>query len=167
MAHLVKEPGTRCYDELVTLMGRGILQENGFIDKAKMARRIFEDEQLLEQVNAIVHPAVQVYLMERLKEAGDNPRVELFFVEAALLIEAGYEDLVDELWYVYADAEVRRRRLRASRGYSEEKITAIMDSQLSEEEFRAHCDFVIDNSGTLEESMKQIKDKLEAYTWQE
>lgn len=167
VAHLVKEPGTECYDRLVELMGREILQADGWIDKAKMARQIFEDEQLLEQVNAIVHPAVQEYLLERLEMARANQQVELFFVEAALLIEAGYEALVDELWYVYADAEVRRSRLRASRGYSQEKITAIMSNQLSEEEFRAHCDFVIDNSGTLEESMKQIKDKLEAYTWQE
>lgn len=167
VAHLVKEPGTECYDRLVELMGREILQADGFIDKAKMARRIFDDEHLLEQVNAIVHPAVQEFLLDRLKAARENAQVELFFVEAALLIEAGYEALVDELWYVYADEQVRRQRLGLARGYSEEKITAIMANQLSEEEFRAHCDFVIDNSGTLEDSKKQIKDKLEAYTWQE
>lgn len=167
VAHLVKEPGTECYDRLVELLGTDILQPDGYIDKGLMAQRIFEDVRLLEQVNAIVHPAVRSYLLERLAQAMDNPQVELFFVEAALLIEAGYEQIVDELWYIYADAEVRRQRLRLARGYSEEKITSIMDKQLSDEMFREHCDFVIDNSGTLEESIKQIKDKLEAYTWQE
>ena len=71
------------------------------------------------------------------------------------------------MWYIYADESVRRKRLRESRGYSEEKISQIMESQLSEEEFRKSCDFVIDNSGTLRKSYKQIKNKLEAFTWLE
>lgn len=166
VAHLVKEPGTTCYDQLVELLGQEILQPDGQIDKGRMAQRIFGDEDLLEQVNAMVHPAVKEYLLEHLELARQNPEVELFFVEAALLIEAGYKGLVDELWYIYAKEDVRRQRLRQSRGYSEEKITSIMAQQLSEEVFREQCDFVIDNSGSLEESIKQIKDKLEAFTWQ-
>ncbi len=165
VAHLVKEPGTRCYQQLVALLGEEILQENGEIHKAKMAEKIFGHALYLEKVNEIVHPAVKEYLLERLQAARENPALELFFVEAALLIEAGYEELVDELWYIYAEEDVRRQRLKAARGYSEEKITAIMENQLSEEIFRKHCDFEIDNSGSLEDSMKQIKDKLEAYTW--
>ncbi len=91
----------------------------------------------------------------------------MFFVEAALLIECGYGALTDEMWYVYADEETRRKRLREYRGYSEERIDGIMSSQLSEEQFRESCDFVIDNSGTLAESFAQIDRKLEAFTWQE
>ncbi len=165
VAHLVKEPGTDCYKQLVELLGEDILQENGQIDKGQMADKIFGDEVLLARVNAIVHPAVKTYLLEHLRKANLNPAIELFFVEAALLIEAGYEELVDELWYIYAHEEVRRERLKAARGYSNEKITSIMRKQLSEEKFREHCDFIIDNSGSLEESKKQIMDKLEAYTW--
>lgn len=167
VAHMVKEPGTKCYEQIVGLLGADVLQKDGQIDKAKMAQKIFADEAVLEQVNAIVHPAVQEFLMERLEQARSNPEVELFFVEAALLIEAGYGELVDELWYIYADERVRRERLRLSRGYSEEKIDSIMEKQLTEEAFRKHCDFVIDNSGLLEDSIQQIKDKLEAFTWQE
>lgn len=167
VAHEVKKPGTECFQKLIELMGGEILEESGEIDKKKMADRIFCDSDLLEQVNGIVHPAVKQYLLDHLKAARERGDCELFFVEAALLIEGGYKELVDELWYIYASAEVRRKRLTKSRGYSEEKINAIMSNQLSEEEFRRNCDFTIDNSGDLAESTRQIMKKLENYTWLE
>ena len=105
--------------------------------------------------------------LDRLAEAKNKGDVELFFVEAALLIESGYEHIVDEMWYIYAREDVRRRRLSESRGYTPEKIEKIIASQLSEEEFRQHCDFVIDNSDSLEDSYRQIRQKLEAYSWKE
>lgn len=168
VAHLVKEKGQRCYFRLIELLGEDVLEpETGEINKKKMADMIFGDELLLEKVNAIVHPEVRFYLEERIWEAENSSDVELMFIEAALLIEAGYKNLVHEMWYIYADEEVRRKRLKSNRGYSDEKITQIMEAQLSEEEFRNACDFVIDNSGTLRESYKQIRKKLEAFTWLE
>lgn len=167
VAHLVKEKGTACYERLRELLGDGILRPDGEIDRGAMAERIFGDEELLKQVNRIIHPAVQEYLLQRLEEARNNPQVELFFVEAALLIEAGYRELVDELWYIHADADVRRERLERSRQYGPEKIANIMSRQLSEEQFRTSCDFVIDNSGGLEESFRQIDKKLEAFSWRD
>ena len=167
VAHLVKEPGTECYGRLVELLGEEILAADGQINKSAMADKIFADEELLEQVNAIVHPAVREYLLQHYEAAKENPEVELFFVEAALLIEAGYKELVDELWYVYARRDIREMRLRYSRGYSEERIANIIENQLTDEEFRMHCDFVIDNSGLLEDTYRQIDKKLEAFTWQE
>ena len=92
---------------------------------------------------------------------------ELFVVEAALLIEGGYQSLVDELWYVYASEEARIRRLMENRGYSREKSLQILSRQLSEDVFRKECDFVIDNSGPLEEAFEQVRAKLEAYSWRE
>ena len=167
IAHEVKEPGNDCYRELVALLGEDITGPDGRIDKSRMAGKIFSDGELLEQVNEIIHPAVKRYLLEHLEKARQEGTAELFFVEAALLIECGYRALADEMWYVYADEGTRRKRLRQSRGYSGERIDGIMSSQLSEEQFRENCDFVIDNSGTLAESFAQIDKKLEAYTWQE
>ena len=168
VAHLVKEKGENCYKHLVELLGEEVLEsESGQIDKKKMAAMIFQDEELLEKVNDIVHPEVRIYLEKRVEEAKNNPEIELLFIEAALLIEAGYKDMVDEMWYIYAEESVRRKRLKESRGYTDEKISQIMEAQLSEEEFRSGCDFVIDNSGSLRKSYKQIKNKLEAFTWLE
>ncbi len=165
VAHLVKEPGTECYRQLVELLGKEVLEENGQIHKAKMAEKIFADETVLQKVNDIVHPAVKEYLLEHLQKAKETGTVELFFVEAALLIEAGYKPLVDEMWYIYTDEKIRRKRLRDSRGYTDEKIDRIMKSQLMEQQYRDNCDFVIDNSRSPEESYDQIREKLEAYTW--
>ena len=167
VAEQLQEPGTECFEALVKLLGAGIKTSEGCLDRAKMAGLIFTDPALLEQVNEIVHPAVKRFLLEKLKAAEESGETELFFVEAALLIEGGYRALADELWYIYADEAVRRRRLSRERGYSEEKISQIMSRQLAEEKFRENCDFVIDNSGTLEESYRQIDRKLEAFTWQE
>ena len=167
VAHEVNRPGTECYRALVDLLGKEIIDPDGQIDKARMAEKIFADASLLEKVNQLIHPAVKVYLLEHLEKARAAGEVELFFVEAALLIECGYGELVDEMWYIYADEQVRRERLKKARGYSEEKIENIMAKQLPEQKFRENCDFVIDNSGELADSYRQIDRKLEAFTWQE
>ncbi|MCM1064405.1 MAG: dephospho-CoA kinase [Eubacterium sp.] len=166
-AHLVKLPGTACYQALVELMGTDILAADGQIDKPAMADRIFRDSGLLQAVNEIIHPAVREYLLQRYEEAKQKGDVELFFVEAALLIECGYGELVDEMWYIYAAEPIRYARLADARGYSEEKTRQIMERQLTEKAFRKHSDFIIDNSGSFEDTCKQIEKKLEAFTWQE
>lgn len=160
VAHLVKAPGTKAYGQLAELLGQEVLGADGEIDRAAMADRIFANPALLEQVNGIIHPAVREFLLEQLARVRESGEAELFFVEAALLIECGYLALVDEMWYIYADEAVRRQRLSASRGYSEEKIARIMSSQLGEAQFRESCDFVIDNSGELAESCRQIDRRL-------
>lgn len=165
VAHLVKEPGQECYEELVKLLGRQVLNPDGTIHKGRMAQKMFGDDTLLKQINALIHPAVKRYLLQKMKEAADNPRLELFFVEAALLLEEGYQQILDELWYVYAKKEIRTQRLKQQRGYSEEKICSIMEKQLPDEVFLKECDFVIDNSHTLKEAYAQIEKRLEAYTW--
>ena len=88
------------------------------------------------------------------------------FVEAALLIEGGYGEILDELWYIHAREDIRRSRLRAGRAYSDEKIDRILKEQLSEKEFRRHCGVVIDNSGSLAEACQQIDKKLGEYLCQ-
>ncbi len=160
VGHLVKEPGQPCYEKLVALLGKEILSLDGQIDRKAMAERIFADPELLEQVNGMIHPAVETYILEQIHLEQVRGTLDFFFIEAALLIECGYEDKVDELWYIYADREVRARRLKAARGYSDEKIQEIMDSQLSEEEFRRHCQVVIDNSGSLQDAYRQIDEIL-------
>ena len=155
----VKLPGEICYNRLVELLGSDILDGNGYIDKFRMAEAIFSDKELLAKVNAIIHPAVQDYILEEIRKEQEKKQYDFFFIEAALLLECGYAAHVDEMWYIYASDEVRRKRLKDSRGYSDEKVTSIMNGQLKEEEFRKACQVVIDNSGDMEETKKQI-DKL-------
>lgn len=160
VAHELEEPGGRCYQPIVSILGTAILTEDGRIDRAKMAAGIFGDKKLLLQINEIVHPAVKEYITGVIAEERAVDRIDYLFIEAALLIEDGYKTIVDELWYIHTDMQVRRERLKASRRYSDEKIDSIMKGQLSEEEFYGQCSVVIDNSGTLDSAYRQIDKKL-------
>lgn len=165
VAHKVKEVGREAYKPLVDLLGEDVLDLDGNIIKEKMASKIFADNELLTQVNEIVHPAVRRFVEKAIYDAKDKQDIELLFIEAALLIEAGYETIVDELWYIYATIDVRTKRLMENRGYTLQKVNSIMEKQLSEEEFKAHAHFVIDNSGEIAKAYEQIDNKLEGYTW--
>lgn len=160
-AHALEEPGEVCYEKIVALLGKEILREDGRIDKVRMGARIFGDRDVLAQVNGIVHPAVKTYITGVIGEARKAGSPAYLFIEAALLIEDGYEQIVDELWYIHADAAVRRERLKADRGYDDKKIDQIMQGQLTEEAFYRHCSVVIENSGAWEQVCRQIDEKLE------
>ena len=160
----VKEPGEACYQPLIDLLGEDVVGEDGFIDKKAMASKIFASNELLEEVNNIIHPAVKDYILNEKASEIEKGEIDFLFIEAALLIECGYNQYVDEMWYIYSPVEVRTERLRTSRGYSDEKIKAIMDAQLTEEQFRAGSDFVIDNGGSLDYTYEQITNKIKGLT---
>ena len=138
--------------------GDEILTPEGEIDRTVMASMIFSDPELLAEVNALIHPAVSAYVEQEVFREREKGETEFMLLESALLgeLSAHYRALMDELWYIYCDEEERRRRLSSSRGYSQEKITRIMESQFSEEEFRRGCDVVIDNSGQVEQAFRQV-----------
>lgn len=165
-AHRIEQPGEKGYDELVELLGKEILNADGTIHKAKMAEKIFKDKAVLERVNQIIHPKVKEYILSEIAEKKREGKIDFLFVEAALLIEDGYEEILDEIWYIHARTDIRKERLKSSRAYSDEKIEHILRGQLSEEEFRKHCRVVIENNGNLAQAYKQIDEKLEEYLCQ-
>ncbi len=148
---------------MVEALGREILSDDGEIDKALMAKAIFNDKNKLKTVNNILHPAVNQYIINIVDDERKRGVYDFVFVEAALLIENGYDKIVDEMWYVYADEDTRRKRLKASRGYSDQKVTDIFKSQLSDETFREHCEFVIDNSGEDSKAFSEIDNRLKLW----
>ena len=159
-AHEIEQPGQACYHKLVTLLGTDILNADKTIDKAKMAEKIFQSHTLLLEVNQLIHPAVKRYICDCIHEEQTKDTIDYFFIEAALLIEEGYDLIVDEMWYIHTDAEIRSQRLQESRHYTSEKAESIMKQQLSEEEFRSHCQVEITNNGDLEDTYRQIKNAL-------
>ena len=160
--HLLMKKGGRCYRSIVELFGREVLDGEGELDRKKLGAIVFRHADLLEKLNRIVHPAVKNYILEeteKAREAGEK----FVFLEAALLIEEKYDEICDELWYVYAEEGVRRERLKRSRQYSDEKIRDMMASQLTEEEFRRHCCFVLDNSGSFQATVQQLEQRMREY----
>jgi dephospho-CoA kinase len=165
VAHLLYEPGRECYVKIVELLGERILgsEMSGNyrkIDKQRMAQVIFDDRELLNKVNNIVHPAVREYITEQIELERSRGILDFLFIEAALLIEEHYNEITDEIWYIYASKEVRRKRLMENRGYSDGKIDNIMSGQLSEDEFRKYSQAVISNNGDLEKTYSEINKLL-------
>ena len=163
IANFLKEQGQSCYEPVITLLGEDILDEDKRIHKAKMAEKIFAKSDLLQQINAIIHPAVKEYVLSEIAAEQAKVEQDFFILEAALLIEEHYDEILDELWYVYADQEVRSKRLKESRNYSDEKIKNIMSHQMTDEIFRKHCQVIIENNGDLDEKYRQIDEKLGEY----
>ncbi|MCR5650438.1 MAG: dephospho-CoA kinase [Lachnospiraceae bacterium] len=159
-AKKLQEPGGECYNEIVRAFGEGILDGKGQIDKAEFARVIFGDEEARSMVNSIIHPAVNRYITDVINEERQARRIEFLFIEAALLIECGYDRICDELWYIYASEETRRKRLTETRGYSNEKASSIFASQLSEDEFRRNCAEIIENDSDEEGAAERIHDLI-------
>jgi len=161
IANDLKLPGQSCYDKIIELLGRNIIDSEGLIDKNKMAEKIFSHKELLDEVNRIIHPAVKEYVLSQIELERKKGEIDYFILEAALLIEEGYDRILDELWYIYADTSVRSRRLKETRNYTRDKIDHIMASQLSETEFRKHCKVVINNNSDEEALYSQIDHILE------
>ncbi len=166
VAKKLQRSGNKCYDKIVQLLGKDVVDSLGEIQSDKMAEKIFKDGTLLEKVNGIIHPAVKDYIMEKIDQYRKTEEVDFFIIEAALLIECGYGKIVDEMWYVFTEDAIRRERLKRSRGYSDEKISSIFSKQLSTEQFMENCTVIIDNNHSLEMTQKQIDNKLEEYLCQ-
>lgn len=160
LAEELMSPGHECYEKVVALdWPESILAEKN-IDRQKMAQYMYADASLLQAVDDIVHPACKVEILRRVDKAREEGKLDYFFLEAALLIECGYKEVCDELWFIYADEDIRRERLKASRGYSDEKVDSIMAKQLSEDVFKANCGKLIDNSTDEMMTRKQVLELL-------
>ena len=156
-AEFVRTPGHEGYKKIVELLGTEILNADKTINKNKMAEIIFADKETLKKINEIMHPAVNGYVAEEIKNEKQRQEKDYFFIESALLIENHYDEICDQMWYIDTREDVRRKRLKENRGYSDEKISDIMSRQLSAEEFKMHCDVVLDNNGKKEDVYRQIE----------
>ncbi len=162
IAHDLMMPGTKCYDTIkAEFAGEQIFLADGNIDRPRMAQVIFNDAGKRERMNGIVHPAVKDYILEIYREEQEKGELEYLILEAALLIEEHYDEICDELWYIYTSEENRRQRLKENRGYSGEKIDTIFKSQLTEEVYRKYCKVVIDNNHEPEAAFLQIRQQLD------
>ena len=160
VGHFLMEPGGACYYSIVEKFGSSILNGDQTINRGKLGKIVFSDEALLAELNKIIHPRVKSHIVSEIAKERAYHRTDLFVVEAALLIEDHYDVVCDELWYIHTDEEVRGKRLKEARGYDDEKIASICANQKSPAEFRSACQVVIDNSGDLADTYRQIEEQL-------
>ena len=131
LAHTLMEPGQTIYQEVVKAFGRDILEEKDpyFIDRSKLGQIVFNDKDKLTTLNNISHPLVKKHILEVIAEHRLQGKTKIFVIEAALLIQDGYDKICDEIWYIWVDKEERIKRLMAQRGYTREKCISMMNSQ--------------------------------------
>ncbi len=150
VGHEVYEPKTDGWRRVVEAFGNRVVAPDGAIDRKALAAIVFADADALAQLNAIVHPLIRQTVAERAAAAlAGDPRRPIV-IEAAVLIEAKWYELVDEVWVVTADPEVVIARVTESRGLAADDVQARIDAQLSNQERCAVADVVIENNGTLE-----------------
>ena len=159
VAHQLYLPGAPVYDAVVHAFGGDIVRSNGLIDRAALANKAFPDR--IGELNAIVHPAViqaqNRWLAER--EAEDPQGIAI--LEAALLIEAGTAKDFDKIIVVTCSFEQKvehyAHRAGVSRDVSRREVERRSAAQFSDERKAAYADYVVDNSGTLEETERQVE----------
>ena len=160
VGHLLMEPGGACYYSIVEKFGSSILNGDQTINRTKLGKVVFADEALLKELNKIIHPRVKSHIVSEIAKERAYHRTNYFVVEAALLIEDHYDVVCDELWYIHTEESVRAKRLKEARGYDDEKSASICANQKSPAEFRSACQVVIDNSGDLADTYRQIEEQL-------
>ena len=182
LAHELMEPGKTVYQGIVDAFGMEVLMDadidisapaegnavtdngqstvNRSIDRKKLGDIVFHDKDKLALLNSISHPLVKEEIVRRIEEQKDVGK-KLFVIEAALLIQDGYKSICDKMCYVYADLDVRISRLCKYRGFTQERAQAVIDSQESEGFYLEACDYKIDNSGSLENTKKDLKHILD------
>jgi dephospho-CoA kinase len=159
----VVEPGKPALEEIVEYFGKSVLHEDGTLNRKKLGDIVFEHPEEREKLNSIVHPAVRLEMKSRAEEAereGEN----LIILDIPLLIENDLYYLIDEVLVVYVPEEVQKQRLMERNGYSEEEASRRISSQLSIEKKRKEADFLIDNSGTLDDTERQVEELIEKLT---
>ena len=158
LGHEAYAPGTVPWRAVVKAFGRDILLPDAQIDRKILGDIVFSDSEELDRLNAIMRPAIADMIRERLRAAERQGR-RVAVLDSATLIEAGWTELVDEVWLTTAPEEEIYRRLRVRSGLSVRHIAERMESQISDEERRAHADVVIDNNGSLTDLRVQVEER--------
>jgi len=159
LARELIEPGQTAYEEVLHDFGPGILDprsRTGQIDRKKLAAVVFADRAKLDRLNSIVHPRVQEAILRQFEEWACEGDIGVAFVEAALLVEAGYQKYLDGLVVTWCEPEQQLERLRA-RGLSDEEARGRIAAQLPVEEKLKLATERIDCSGSIEGTREQVE----------
>ncbi|MCC6547719.1 dephospho-CoA kinase [Candidatus Sumerlaeota bacterium] len=146
-------PGTPAFKEIAGKFGPGILSADGAIDRARLARIVFTDPSRRIALENIIHPVVRQRTLELIAEAASSPLVVL---DVPLLFESGMEKECTATAVVTVDEENRAKRMKTFRGISEPDLVSRMKAQWSQEKKASLADFIIDNSGSRRETVRQV-----------
>ena len=156
IAHDVIAPGKPAWHEAVECFGESILAPDGTIDRKKLAEIIFADPERRRRLNAITHPKIAQEIQARLADLAPSG-CEIAIVEAALIGETAAGGGFDGLIVVYANPSVQTARLIQRDGVSEQEARKRTETQMPGAEKIKLADYVLDNSGSIEQTREQVK----------
>jgi dephospho-CoA kinase len=140
-----------------------ILGTDGEIDRQKLGAIVFADAAERQMLEAIVHPYIEWRMLEEIMAGEYDPEVWIIVLDAAILLEAGWDTLCDRIVYVDAPREQRLQRLQEQRGWSEREVEVREQAQWSLADKRARADATVDNAGSPEETALQVNRLLQEW----
>jgi dephospho-CoA kinase len=157
LSRVVVEPGKPAWKDIVAFFGKQVLREDQTLDREKLREIVFKDMQKKKKLESFQHPRIGEEFMEMVKQyAGQDPDAIIQAV-VPLLIEVNMHPLFHNILMVYASEEEQKKRLMNRDGCSEEMAVNMIRSQLSVEEKKGFCDLIIDNSGSLGQTRRQVE----------
>jgi dephospho-CoA kinase len=161
VGHEVYLPGRPAWQEVVDAFGQEVVAPDGSIDRKKLGQIVFSDARQLTRLNSIVHPRMKGMMREKLEKLS-RQGVRVSVLEAAILLEANWDDLVNEIWVTVAHPEVAAERTAERSGLSADEVLSRIKSQMSNEERVRRANVIIDTNGDLESTRRQTLDNWEA-----
>jgi dephospho-CoA kinase len=159
LAHAaLRQPGIR--DRVAARWGRGVLDDDGEVQRRRLAEVVFADPAQLQELEQIVHPWIKERIRHEVAAARDDPAVRLVVLDAAVMLEAGWADVCDRLLFVDAPREVRLARAAGQRGWTAAELQAREQAQLPLTAKAARADHVLNNAGSLDDLERQVDDLL-------
>ncbi|AEV69210.1 dephospho-CoA kinase [Acetivibrio clariflavus] len=154
LARQIVQKGQKALEEIVNYFGEAVLDSEGNLDRKKLSGIVFKDKKKLEALNRITHNYIAEKIIEEIKKIKED---ETVVVDAPIPIEHGFTDVVDEIWTVIADKEVRIKRVMERSGLTYNEVEDRINSQLSDEFYLSISDRVIVNNGSIEELRLQVE----------
>ncbi|MCY4366908.1 MAG: dephospho-CoA kinase [Chloroflexi bacterium] len=156
VGHEAYTPHSEAWEAVVKAFGKGIVQESGEIDRRKLGGIVFADPERLAVLNGIMHPRMAAIVLEKLQSL-DEGGVIVAVVEAAVLFEAGWDSLVDEVWTTESPEDFVVSRLQERNGFAPEEIRKRIASQMSSSERSNRATEVVNNSGELADLERTVR----------
>ena len=160
LGHRVYEPGSSGFEKVVNEFGHDIVAEDGTIDRRVLGGKVFGAPEQMERLNGVMWPAIRELAEQEFIAISEQDSEAVVIFEAAVMIEAGWQDLVDEVWIITTNKEIAIDRLEKRNGYSREQALARIDSQMSNSERREYGDVKFNNS----EDEDKLRSRVE-YHW--
>jgi dephospho-CoA kinase len=157
VGHELYQPHSAGWQRVVEAFGTDLLDTDQTINRKKLGAMVFSDPAALQRLNGILHPLIFEEIRRRIRSHRSRGVAEPIVVEAAILIEANWLSLVDEVWLVASDQELVIDRVRQQRGLSADEVQRRLDAQLADAQRRGHADVVIENTGSLDDLRQQVE----------